>query len=652
MAKNDAVLIDSLIAQLVEDSGNSQVGEVFERFVLEQALKHFDLTKEQIDSGWIDGSHDGGIDGFYVFVNGALLTDLQDFMWPRSGVQIEVVLVTCKHANTFQQAALDAVLATIVEIFDLRKINNELSGKYSTELLECRKIFNGAYTKLAITNPKLDFKVIYASRGEVEKLGASVSARGGQIEETFKTLFSACSADFEVLGASELVTLFRKVKNFALDLPFHECLTAGQEGYVVLAKLVDYSRFVSDSDGRLRRYLFDSNVRAYLGGNVVNLDISRSLANQESPNFWWLNNGVTILATNAIQNGKVLSMKDIQIVNGLQTTESIHKHFSNDAHAQDDSRALLVKVIVSQNESVRDEVIRATNNQTSVEPSALHATEKIQRDIEDILIRHDWFYERRTNHYKGEGRPEARIIQPLLLAVASTALMLCNPMASSRFRQKQLRNEETYELIYSSHFPLEVWPAAATLIRASENAIARQRIRANGRGNIMATWRGPLAYITAARVLKTFKYTHRQLSEITAAQLSDVLVDDTWAKIRLLALDFPSLNRKVSAPRMHQICESLAATWNIEGHPLSGLRILASMPRKKLGSPPDDQIIEKVKALLPPAPWGRKTYASIAEALNISNTMARHAIREISRREQLIPKEPVLVYAPEQPPYP
>ncbi|HDX4721256.1 TPA: AIPR family protein, partial [Enterobacter asburiae] len=38
----------------------------------------------------------------------------------------------------------------------------------------------------------------------------------------------------------------------------------------------------------------------------------------------------------------------------------------------------MVKVIVSNDESVRDQIIRATNNQTAVEQYSLHATERIQ----------------------------------------------------------------------------------------------------------------------------------------------------------------------------------------------------------------------------------------------------------------------------------
>ena len=76
MAKNDVILIDSLLQQLNTTSPETELGEHFEKFVLEQVLKNFDLSNEELDFGWTDGSLDGGIDGFYVLVNGRLLARL------------------------------------------------------------------------------------------------------------------------------------------------------------------------------------------------------------------------------------------------------------------------------------------------------------------------------------------------------------------------------------------------------------------------------------------------------------------------------------------------------------------------------------------------------------------------------------------------
>jgi len=78
MAKNDTILVDSLLQQMQRVTPGD-IGDIFERFALEQILKSFDLSTEEMDFGWTDGSLDGGIDGFYVLINGRLLTDATDF---------------------------------------------------------------------------------------------------------------------------------------------------------------------------------------------------------------------------------------------------------------------------------------------------------------------------------------------------------------------------------------------------------------------------------------------------------------------------------------------------------------------------------------------------------------------------------------------
>lgn len=629
MAKNDVVLIDSLLQQMHTMAPAADVGEHFERFVLEQILKNFDLSKEEVDFGWTDGSHDGGIDGFYVLINGRLLTDPTDFSWPKTGAEIHVFLITCKHHATFQQGPLDALLASTQELFDLSKTNSELAGKYSGDIKRCRDMFFAAFQQLSLYRPELKFSLIYASRGDTFHLGESISARARQLEDLFNQYFSASTASFTVLGATELVELHREVKSFALDLPVQECLTAGQEGYVVLARLRDYTTFVQDDKGALRRYLFDSNVRAFLGTNLVNTDISETLGNSVGPNFWWLNNGVTILATSASLVGKMLKLRDIQIVNGLQTTESIHRHFAQAPDTTSESRSVLVKVIVSQDESVRDQVIRATNNQSTVEPAALHATDRIQRNIEDILLRNDWYYERRTNFYRNEGRPETRIISPLELATGSVALLLKNCVKSSKLRQKSLREANAYNTVYSEDFPLDVWPPVAALIRSAENAITRaHRARGVFQGNYLSAWRGPLAFVAAARIAGSFKFTHRDVASIKAASLTDTFMDECWQCIKETVGTASAA--KVKESQVMAIALKCKANWGITGHPTDGRRQLPSSSAST--EPADDAFLQIVNDLLPPQPWQPRMHIHLAQRLGVKSARVSRAIQQLITR--------------------
>lgn len=347
MAKNDVILLDGIVDERIGTSSVSRErDEVFELFVLEQVLKDYDLSADEIEAGWTDGAGDGGIDGFYIFINGHLLDDPDEFVWPRTHAAIDVWLITCKHHPTFLQAPLDAIIATIQELFALSVAENQFHGTYSEELLELRSFFEQAYRRLSIGRPQLRFNIVYASRGDSTEVGESVIARANQIEATVVNLFSSCAARFQFVGATELVAFHRRTKTFSLNLPFVEHLATGKDSYVLLVRLEDYWHFVTDESGNLRRYLFDSNVRDFLGPSGVNDDIARSLKDATTPDFWWLNNGVTILATAATIPGKTIQLQDIQIVNGLQTTETISRQFSTGAVASGD-RCLLVKIIVS-----------------------------------------------------------------------------------------------------------------------------------------------------------------------------------------------------------------------------------------------------------------------------------------------------------------
>ena len=302
MAKNDVVLLDGIVDQRIVDGiPSAERDEAFEFLVLEEMLKDYDLTVDEIRSGWIDGRHDGGLDGFFIFINGHLLDETQEFPWPRSNAAIDVWLITCKHHSTFRQATLDALVATISELFDLSVPNDSLEGEYSEDLIDCRDRFGVAYRKLSIGRPILQFTLVYASRGDTAEIGKSVAARARQIEATIRALFSSCAVNMRFVGASELVESHRRSRTFALDLPFLEHLATGQDSYVLLVRLEDYWRFVSDDVGALRRYLFDSNVRDYLGSTGVNQDIAWSLADVTAPDFWWLNNG--IINTSDKRNG-------------------------------------------------------------------------------------------------------------------------------------------------------------------------------------------------------------------------------------------------------------------------------------------------------------------------------------------------------------
>lgn len=244
-------IIDDRIAQKIP---SDRQDEVFEYLTFEQILKDYDLSSDEIDICSIDGRNDGGVDGFFIFVNGHLLIDTDSFTWPRAGCEIEAWVINCKHHDTFQQAPLDKLNASFYELLDFSLNDDELKGDYSEELLQKRSDLILAYRKLSPRLNKFSITYVYASRGDASSVGDAIRARSDQLVELTTSNFSNCSAQFEFVGASELVELHRQKPVFSLELPFVELLSRG-ENYILLSKLNDYFNFVTDKKSCVAIYL-------------------------------------------------------------------------------------------------------------------------------------------------------------------------------------------------------------------------------------------------------------------------------------------------------------------------------------------------------------------------------------------------------------
>lgn len=634
MAKNDIILVDGIVDQRILDGiPSKQRDEAFEFLVLGELLKDYDLSSDELKFGWTDGGGDGGLDGFYIFINGSLLDDVEDFVWPRSNASIELWLVTCKHHSTFAQAPLDALIATISELFNFEIENGDLIGTYSSDLIDSRDLFIKAYRRLSIGRPTINIHVVYGSRGDSMKVGAEVLARAKQIESIFNEFFSSSTVGFRFFGAAEIVESQRREKAFSLSLPFIEHLATGKESYVLLVRLGDFWKFVSDESGNLRRYLFDSNVRDFLGPNAVNGDIARSLADPDAPDFWWLNNGVTILATNATIPGKTIQVQDIQIVNGLQTTETVFRHFKSGSTVSED-RALLVKIVVTTDMAARDRIIRATNNQTSVEIAALHATDKIQRDIEEVLAQHEWYYERRKNYYRNVGKPQERFVIPTYLASAVVALAFKNAPKATRIRPRFMRDQTAYDDVFSVAFPIELWPVLVGVYKVVDGYLASLLANQVGRGKLLNNLRPIVSLLVVGKALGSFSYSVTQLSNLDVKKIAESDVAEALEASESVGIQFFK-GRKLRADVVTDVCKTYGDKQGITGLEQIGRRTfreggaesskILSNATSKVDLTPE--LIEQVDSLLPIQPWKPGVNREVADLLGVTSATVSAAIQ-------------------------
>ena len=399
-------------------------------------------------------------------------------------------------------------------------------------------------------------------------------------------------------------------------------------------KLKDYKEIVTGPSGTLKRYLFESNVRDYLGENRVNEDIAASLADPDGPEFWWLNNGVTILATGASSAGKILTLHDVQIVNGLQTTESIFRHFRKGETVSLD-RSLLVKVIVSTDSEVRDKIIRATNNQSLVEAASLHATDKIQRDIEEVLEREDWYYERRKNYYRNIGKPPARFVTPLYIAAGYIALMMKNPAAAARLKSRFMRTQEGYESVFSDATPLEVWVVITEVLKRTEEHLSKIRATTEQQTErFLSSWRNLVAFLCVARLLGSFDFTTQQLVSLDCSQITADLVEGIWSRINGQRGAKPPGKDYQHKALVVKCCVDLSLEFNIVGIQ----RVGKQAPRIALASGKStdvtitEEFIQRVQEELPDQPWRPGFHHEMTRKLSCSVKSYFGAVDELIAR--------------------
>jgi hypothetical protein len=472
MPSTDVILLSSLLEkQHSEDYGEMTESEYFEYFVLEQLLKDFDLQEDEILYGQIGGGGDGGIDGFFTFIDRKLLfedTVLQDF---KGKPNIEVIIVQAKSGESFSGAAIDRANTGVEDIFDFSKDIDELKECYSEELRARVKLFQKAYRELIGKHPDLTVRYVYVSKGDTSQIHPDVQNRTGILEQTIARNLPNAVVQTSFVGARELLAESRRLKAYNLPLRIRENFISTESSYVVLVSLKDFFEFVTDDNGELRTYIFDANVRDYQGGVEVNKAIKESLEKDDPTDFWWLNNGITVITSDASIVGKEMHLQDVQIVNGLQTATTIQKYFS-DAGLQEGaiqfSKCVLVRIIVTGDQETRDRVIKATNFQTAIAVASFRATDDIQRNIEAFFLHNGFYYDRRKNYYRNIGKPTDKIISISFLAQAIMSVALREPDNARARPSSLIKADDDYARVFNESIPPDLYITCVELMKHVE----------------------------------------------------------------------------------------------------------------------------------------------------------------------------------------
>lgn len=476
------------VERLAERYGSES--EAFSRFVfyLVTGLPVDELEVEDV----IDGSGDNQIDVIHIqrSEQEAVVTVLQTTFSPSMSSN---KLVSMKEglrllleypADTYMRVSNGALRDRIKEFRDLR---NEIGP--SNIVLQCR----------------------FACLGDISKASGDFKLVVDGIKKDYSSVLGEFS--FEVLGPSEMAVLLNQQEQVRTRVNEKVRIIYDQNkanllehsvenavGAICTVEAQEIARIVETHPT-----VFDDNLRRFLGlKGEVNKAIGDSCVSEnDSPLFWFLNNGITIVCDdfdiNKDFDNPFVNIQNLRIVNGCQTATTIAR-IAAQGKLQPNTR-VLVRIFETASQELASKLVVTTNTQNKMKTRELHARHPIQVQLQSqfetvfgILL------ERTPNEFVGSTSARNKeIISNEKLGQAYLGVVMGKASDANRRRYKIWG--EFYENVFST----SVYPEAYLLAyRITEYWRAQQRRRTNNpaidlRGTLARNGTYHLSYIAANR---------------------------------------------------------------------------------------------------------------------------------------------------------
>jgi hypothetical protein len=438
---------------------------VFEYYCIDQFLRPFDLSDSQLKTGLIGGPKDGGVDALYMFVNGELV-DAETELDPRTPNTIKLLILQVKEGDGFSPVAIDKLNFFSDDLLELTRKKADYHQAYRPDLITAMRLFKDKYGIIIGENPPFSVDFYYITKKDVEP-NNDCKTSSAKVIDVVKKHFSNAQVTFNFVNAAALWKQVEARPSKKKILKWQSQSLSTPEGQIGLVRLADYYQFIVESNGQLAERLFDSNVRGYWKSTTVNKRIASTLKAANPPEFWLLNNGITILTGSVGAAGHLeAEVTDPQIVNGLQTSREIYNHFSVTPPIDSDNRRLLVRLITTTDTAIRDSVIRSTNSQNEMPEEALRATDPIHRQIETLFHRYNLYYDRRQGYYRDQGKPVAQIVSVVELVQAMLSVVLRRPDEARGRPRDYVKKDTLYTSIFGKdQHDLNIYLKSVQIVR-------------------------------------------------------------------------------------------------------------------------------------------------------------------------------------------
>lgn len=457
---------------------NADIPEQFVHFANYCIVSKTTSDSFDLDDISVDGGADTGIDGLVTLVDGDVVTTAEDVDFFRDTLHrldVEFMFVQAKSSAHFNAGSIGNFL------FGVRSFFDDTSAAPANPAVTAQRALKDYIYSLSIhMEQSPQCSLYYVSTGEWHDdptLRARVDSELEQFKQT--NLFS--NVTFTPCDAERMKAIYRELRNKVVaEVTFekHTILPAiggVTEAYLGILPCREYLKLVIGSDGLIQRGLFYDNVRDFQGNNPVNSEIAATIVNPGSNSqFVLLNNGVTVVAKSITKVGAKFKLTDYQVVNGCQTSHVLYQNRDK----LTDTVFLPVKLIVTDDAEITNQVIRATNRQTEVKPEAFESLSPFHRTLEEFYASFDkdkgrrLYYERRSKQYASLPIKPQEIVTLAAQAKTFLAAFLEEPHSTHRY-YGEILDTNRGRMFGEEHRPYPYYAAAYGLTRI--DALFRSR---------------------------------------------------------------------------------------------------------------------------------------------------------------------------------
>ncbi|MCK5508627.1 MAG: AIPR family protein [Desulfobacterales bacterium] len=529
---NNVIILNDCIKEYKRNNElQTNDDETFEFFSIGQITKKSNLSFEDIESSIVDGTKDGGIDCFMMLVDETPIQSEEHVyeLELNESSNVRLLIGQVKNTNSLKESVIDKIYISISQIFDLENDENSLEESFNNLLVEKILVFRKLWRKSIIKNSSISIEYFYSCKAETKNETETFVKKTELIIDSTKDKVQNCISKYSTFSSKELLEIYSKRPELELELILKELPVSityenGRIGYIGVVPIKNYFDFITDDEGVIRESIFEENIRHFQGEVDINKKIRETLEEDLENDFWWLNNGITVIASHVGQLGKTLHLKDVQIVNGLQTSFTIGKYYKE---IDNEQRSILIKIIVSNDKTTIDKIISATNRQTPVNPALLRATDDIQRKIEMYFEQKGYYYDRRKNFYKNLGKPISKIFSIQITAQSIHAIMNFKPSEARARPTTLIKQQESYEKIFAKDTNYQVVLNCCIINRLisdyikvvledkEEKSIARTFIHHIGR--VIPSYLSQKSHLSAT-----------EIGEVNISDITDDLISDSF----------------------------------------------------------------------------------------------------------------------------